>query len=298
MALRKWFSPSNLMRRSKAAADWGALPKPNENGHRIPSGRCGLILSEILMLLEWMWPTVGHFWILNITIPPILWFGVFLICCFFHRASCDGPIHRCHPISRKTGFSEAKPGYRYVKPGKPGFPDKPYFFPGFSRSRYVCMDVRWCKIMHCEYNWRSSPSVRSHGGGGSDVHFFLGLRIPLVDGNGLPFLWLGDPPLKHPSVGGPKIQIHPETSPCYWALGGFCIALAALLMLSRGAVQAVQGLVPNAGVHHVPRRTRKGPPRHSRKSMEIQNGRNPRPIKHWICFGAQTNSIMKRVNTG
>ena len=140
MALRKWFSPSNLMRRSKAAADWGALPKPNENGHRIPSGRCGLILSEILMLLEWMWPTVGHFWILNITIPPILWFGVFLICCFFHRASCDGPIHRCHPISRKTGFSEAKPGYRYVKPGKPGFPDKPYFFPGFSRSRYgICI---------------------------------------------------------------------------------------------------------------------------------------------------------------
>ena len=116
--------------------------------------------------------------------------------------------------------------------------------------------------------------------------------------NGLPFLWLGDPPLKHPSVGGPKIQIHPETSPCYWALGGFRIALAALLMLSRGAVQAVQGLVPNAGVHHVPRRTRKGPPRHSQKSMEIQNGRNPRPIKHWICFGAQTNSIMKRVNTG
>jgi len=37
----------------------------------------------------------------------------------------------------KTGFSEAKPGYRYVKPGKPGFPDKPYFFPGFSRSRYL-----------------------------------------------------------------------------------------------------------------------------------------------------------------
>ena len=130
MALRKWFSPSNLMRRSKAAADWGALPKPNENGHRIPSGRCGLILSEILMLLEWMWPTVGHFWILNITIPPILWFGVFLICCFFHRASCDGPIHRCHPISRKTGFSEAKPVIGMSSPENQVFQTNPTFFQG------------------------------------------------------------------------------------------------------------------------------------------------------------------------
>jgi hypothetical protein len=52
MAERKMFSPSNLMRRNKAAVDWGALPKPNENGRRIPSGQCGLTLSGILLNLE------------------------------------------------------------------------------------------------------------------------------------------------------------------------------------------------------------------------------------------------------